>query len=110
MCPDLKIPCTIEHLLVSCEALSEVRVKLLRYMCEQCEELPELASILESTFNGPVDQHVQFLLDPSVVPSVISGCQQGHFDLKQVLTMTMTYCYGLHRRRLQLSGRFNLIT
>ena len=52
---------------------------------------------------------VQFVLDPSVVPEVIRGVQEESFTLAHVFRLTRTYCYAMHRRRMQLLGLFNVL-
>ena len=52
---------------------------------------------------------VQFLLDPSVVATVISAVQLDLFTLDDIFSVTRTYCYAIHRRRLQLTGRFKVL-
>ena len=107
LCPDENLPGTIEHLLVSCISLADKREQLIKYMLDQSEDSPQLLSLLNQMFGAPVEELVQFLLDPSVVPLVVQGCQQEHFSLKQVFRLTRTFCYGMHRRRQQMLGRFN---
>ena len=107
LCPGKNLAGTIEHLLVHCEALEEKRQTLLSYLHSQTQEHPQLRSLFTVMLSSPTDNLVQFLLDPSVTPPVISGCQENLFSLKDIFTLCRTFCYGIHRRRLQLLGRFN---
>ena len=58
-------------------------------------------------WTNKTEDFVQFLLDPSVVPLVISDVQKKNYTLDKVFSLTRTFCYGIHRRRLHLLGRFN---
>ena len=109
LCPGEHIPGTIEHLLVTCQALDEKRLILFKFWKDQTEESCHLQNLLTVVHNQNIDNYVQFLLDPSVVPQVISGCQEKLFTIEEVFHLTRTYCYGIHRRRLQLLGRLNQV-
>ena len=51
---------------------------------------------------------VQFLLDASVLPNVITATQDGGAEiLREIFSFTRSWCYGMHRKRLQLQGRWN---
>ena len=107
LCPSESLPGNIEHLLVTCKALDHKRSLLFNFWDKKCEDSPPLLTLLSDIRTSPVDKFIQFVLDPSVVPEVISGCQKNLYSLDDVFHLTRTYCYGLHRRRLQLLGRFN---
>ena len=101
------IPGTVEHMLVACEGLAHKGEDIIMYWKQQTEDNEHLQALTTTKLCSEVDEQVQFLLDPSVVPSVIRGCQLQHFSLDDVFKLTRTFCYALHRRRLQLIGRFN---
>ena len=107
LCPDENFPGTVEHMLVSCPALQEKRLFLKNHWDQlSCEDVP-LRKLLRSKLSSSPQELVQFLLDPSAVPEIIAGCQQGHFKLDTLFSLTRTYCYALHRRRCQLAGIWN---
>ena len=108
LCPGSEVPGTIEHMLISCPTLEDKRVLLFKYWNQQSEDNFHLQKLLESKLLSDATNLVQFLLDPSAVSSVISGCQQNHYTLNDVFALTKTFCYGIHRRRLKLLGRFHL--
>ena len=95
----------VEQLLTSCEALTEKREQIEKYWFQQAEDNIHLQELLSRMLASPVHLLVQFLLDPSVLPDVLSGCQQGHYSLEDVFILTRTHCYAMHRRRLQLAGK-----
>ena len=51
---------------------------------------------------------VQFVLDCSVLPNIIAASQLEPTVFSDLFGATRTYCYGLHRTRLQLLGRWNV--
>ena len=97
-------------MLVTCEALTEKRLILARYIQEKTEDNPALHDTIKQIMaSSSIKNVVQFLLDPSVVPPIISAVQQELFALDDVFAVKRTYCYALHRRRLQLIGRFQIL-
>ena len=98
LCPPQQVPGTIEHLLVSCNALEEKRKFLISYWDMQSEDSPQLNTLMMNVFSQPPEDIVQFLLDPTSVPAVIHGCQLKIFNISDILALTRTFCYGLHRR------------
>ena len=107
LCPEANIPGTLEHMLVVCPALEEKRTILKNFWAQQSQDNAQLGYLLEDMLSSHAPALVQFLLDPSVVPQVIAGCQKELYSIDEIFRLTRTYCYGLHRRRLQLNGRFN---
>ena len=80
-------------------------------MHEQTEDNLELRAVIaaEMSSTASISNTVQFLLDPSVVLSVQDSVHKNKFTLQEVFAITRTYCYAIHRRRLQLIGRFNFL-
>ena len=93
-------------MLVTCPGLDDKRDDLNLYWNQQTEDNPHLHHLTSSMLSSEEDTLVQFLLDPSAVPSVIYGCQQKLYSLSDVFKLKCTYCYGIQRRRLQLIGKF----
>ena len=68
----------------------------------------ELLQIVTSVLNSPESDLVQFLLDPSVHPSLISLVQMtGDEALKLAFYLTRTWCYSLHCEWMRLMKRFS---
>ena len=105
--PRKSIPGDIDHLLAECEALFDKRDLLFQFWDKESGDSPSLSTLLKNVRSSTVEEFVQFVLDPSVVPLVISGVQKNLFTLDNVFSLTRTFCYGIHRRRLQLLGRHN---
>ena len=109
LCPDEETPGTLEHMLVTCTALNEKRKVLNKYIHDQTDDNDALRAVIAAEMSSTVTNTVQFLLDPSVVSSVQIAVQQKKFTLEEIFAVTRTYCYAIHRRRLQLIGRFNFL-
>ena len=107
LCPGLDAAGNIEHLLVTCQALNSKRAELFTFWDQQAEESPQITELLLMMRKSKTKEFVQFVLDPSVVPAVISGCQNKLYKLEEIFNLTRTYTYAMHRRRLQLSGKLN---
>ena len=106
LCPGKGVPGTIQHLLLYCEALQDKRELIISHLRAQSQENDQLQLLLSNIFSSSPEDQVQFLLDPSVTPVVISGCQMNLFCLDDIFNLTRTFCYALHRRRMQMLGRF----
>ena len=65
-----------------------------------------LATLLRLKLTSTPEIFLHFLLDPSTGPEVILASQTGLVNLGSIFYLTRTWCYGIHRRRLQLTGRF----
>ena len=100
---------TVQHLLLHCEALSEKRSKVINMWSGYAEDDGPLHQLLKKLLQSPPELLTQFLLDPSVVPEAINLCQQKLVTLSSLSCLTRTWCYGLHRRRLQLLGKFQML-
>ena len=107
LCPGLSLPGDIPHLLSTCQALQEKRLHLFNYWRSTTENNNHLFTLVNSVVDGDATSFIQFVLDPSVVPEIISGVQKEHFTLNEIFHLSRTYCYAMHRRRTQLLGTFN---
>ena len=92
---------TLAHILLFCPCYSDAREKLksmwLRFPNQSINHL------VRSLLIGPPEALLQFLLDPSVHPDVISMVQElGSEPLKIVFHLTRTWCYDIHRLRAKL--------
>ena len=48
---------------------------------------------------------MQFFLDPTVIPAVISAAQTEPDIIPLILSATTTWCYSLNRERIKLLGK-----
>ena len=109
LCPDKFIPGTLQHLLLECDAFHTKRQSICEFWMKQADDNPHLLQLLQDMLQSPPSVLIQFLLDPSTLPQAISMSQAGNINIDFVFYLTRTYCYGIHRRRLQLTGRFKIL-
>ena len=107
LCPGKFLFGTLQHFLVHCDALSETRSRMIDLWSAYAEENVHIHHLLKQLLTSPSELLLQFLLDPSVVPEVVNLVQHGLVNLDTLFYLSRTWCYGLHRRRLQLLGLFN---
>ena len=97
-------PGSIEHLLVSCQALQSVRTKMITLAYKAASRSDYIYPIVTWVLSHP-DRVVlvQFLLDCSTIPLVISSCQTNGPDImSELFYITRNWCYTLHRKRMEL--------
>ena len=96
----------LPHLLLPrCPSLQEMRALLLDYSRSVLGNSSVCTAILETILKGTDETCVQFLLDCSVLPMVISANQADRNVLPHLFKVTRTWCYSLHRTRLKLLSR-----
>ena len=106
LCPGMSYFDTLEHFLISCDTLQDKRNTVITYWLKTAQEDDQLRNLLVTKLRAPPHILLQFLLDPSSDPDVIQGCQHKFFSLDEIFRLTRCWCYALHRRKLQLTGRF----
>ena len=97
---------TIDHILVHCQAYSTTRDKLTRlWLSSPNPKVQELAS---QALASPPAYLIQFILDCSVIPLVITATQHDGTDiLDSLFHLTRTWCFAIHRERMKIYGRWN---
>ena len=109
-CNRLGISEDVEHILLYCPSLSKTRASLAKFTLDYSRDQPHIQSILLTYTNPTNPLFVQFLLDCSVIPEVISLTQvHGKDTLFKLFKVTRAWCYSLHRNRLKLLGRWSLL-
>jgi hypothetical protein len=97
----------IEHILLPrCPTLQERRRLLLDYFTSVLAQSPICSSIFKCIEERGNSHWVQFVLDCSVIPDVISAAQKDDSVYPLLFKATRTWCYSLHRTRLKLLGRW----
>ena len=99
---------SLEHMLLFCPALSDVRHRVIQLCHRVSSESEVLKNILSFYLNGQTtDIVMQFLLDCSVLPAVIKLRQNGSTDIvENLFYITRTWCYSIHRSRMTKIGFF----
>ena len=97
---------SLEHLLLFCPALNEIREKMTILSLSVACESKVLENIIYMAMNGvTVHKMVQFLLDCSSFPAIIHLRQTKDFhSIRRLFYLTRTWCYSLHRSRMTKLG------
>ena len=98
----------IEHIILRCSALTEVRKRLFPFTTDFVLDKPVLKVICDAYLKTDDTRTcMQFFLDCSVMPLVIAAVQEHgeiiHFHLFKI---TRCWCRSLHQARMRLLGRF----
>ena len=97
---------TVEHILVHCQAYSPMRAKLTRLWLGSSN--PIVLELASQALVSSSSYLLQFILDCSVIPRVITATQHYGTDLLYSLFhLTRTWCFSIHRERLKIYGRWN---
>ena len=96
----------IEHILVHCLAYSECKRQLYGLWLSTPNKVV-LKLVLEA-LSSETEYLVQFLLDCSVLPSVIKATQlHGPDLLHELFYLTRSWCFSVHKQRMKILGRWN---
>ena len=108
-CRDLLIVEDIQHILVHCSSLALTRDNLKEFTSKLIQHQPLIVQELVGKFCDPNHpQFVQFLLDCSAIPEVISACQvNGPALLCPLFRISRTWCYSIHKSRLKILDRWS---
>ena len=107
-------PGTLDHQLLMCPALAEVRRNSVSLWSAYMVDKPSLLPIISHhTLTPGVEGerlHMQLLLDPSTCPMVISSVQElGVGILTHLLYLSRTWCHAHHLKRRRLLKLFNIL-
>ena len=97
----------IKHILINCSNLENERRHQLYIWKNKLSGEKHISEIVGQILNSDEDTLVQFLLDCSVVSSVVSATQvYGQEFLYALFKLTRNWCYSLHKARLVKLGRW----
>ena len=97
---------TLEHILLWCPAYTITRQRLMALWYSTENEAA--FKIITEVLNGTPQSLLQFILDCSTIPMVISSSQvHGPSLLSTLFYLSRTWCHSIHRSRLKLLGRWN---
>ena len=107
-------PGTLEHQLLSCPALDEVRTNAISHWSSYMVDKPLLLPIVRHHTLYPDSEgqktQMELLLDPSSCPMVISAVQEhGQGILSHLLYLSRTWCHAHHLRRNRILKLHNII-
>ena len=104
----------IEHLLLDCSALSDVRNTQLQSISNRTDFCQDSVFLILNYREKSASAFIQLLLDCSVLPEVIVANQNGQNVMHDIFKFGRTWCYNIHATRMKLLGRlkkyqFNVI-
>jgi hypothetical protein len=98
---------TVKHILLECPAYSENRKRLKTVW--QSSDDRVIDTLTSEALSGTDEYLLQFILDCSILPNVISSTQKhSSLILDKLFYLTRTWCFSIHRSRMKLLGRWNL--
>ena len=101
----------LQHLLLHCPALQTVRENLHQMWLARVSVIPPLFTFVTKMLVSPPHVRLQFILDPTSMPEIISLIQiLGAEILDTVFYMTRTFAYCIHRKKHILVGRWPYAT
>ena len=97
---------TTKHILIECDAYIHCKIRLyslwISYPC------PIVHGLVLEALSAETDYLLQFIIDCSVLPSVIRASQSfGESILQKLFYLTRTWCWSVHKQRMKLLGRWN---
>ena len=100
---------SLEHILLHCTALAQTRARLYKLSHTVAQESAFLFEIITSILESDNDNLItQFILDSSVIPTVIRTTQAfGNHTRDRLLYLGRTWCYNIHRERMNQLGHFS---
>ena len=99
---------SLEHILLTCPALSESRNKIVKLCHTVADEHVDIKNILHHSLNQTTSKVVQFLLDCSSLPQVILLKQKHETNIiNRLFYLTRSWCYAIHRCRMNKLGLFH---
>ena len=100
-------PGDLEHLLLHCPGLQTVRTNLERMWLEKTAVLPPLQAYIVQLLVSSAAEKMAFILDCAAVPEIIKLGQIYGMDVLGIaFYITRTYVYGIHRKKLILTGKW----
>ena len=107
-CSEMGLVESPEHILLKCSAYHLTRLNLIA-AAMRTRNPTSHALFIKHLFSNE-KKMMQFLVDPSSIPEVISGAQLYGNDLyNDLFYIGRTWCYSLHRERSKRLGKWNFM-
>ena len=96
---------TVEHILIHCRAYTSCKKSL--YSLWVSTPNPIVLGLVLEALSSETAYLLQFILDCSVLPTVINATQKyGFMILEELFYLTRTWCFSVHKQRLMMLGRW----
>ena len=105
-CSDMGLAESPEHILLICSAYHDTRLNLIAAALHTRNQTSHTLFIKHLFSNEK--KMMQFLVDPSSIPEVISCAQSYGSDIyNDIFYIGRTWCFSLHRERSKRLGKWN---
>ena len=110
-CNGKEVPEDLPHILRDCPQLEKTRLQLMHFTSRYSANLHvSIKDVLQQLTDSNHPEHIQFLIDCSGLPVVISLSQKlGVEVLFHLFHISRTWCYSLHRERLKSLGKCSFV-
>ena len=99
-------PETTEHILIHCGAYLNCKRRL--YSLWLSTKNSFVLKLVLEALSSETDYLVQFIIDCSVLPSVVRATQShGEDILNELFYLTRSWCFAVHKQRMKMLGRWN---
>ena len=98
----------LQHILLECSALSEARAKAINHWSAFLVPRPWLLPVVAHHTLGAPNEHLQFLLDSSVLPFVIESNKLNSDIVPSCFYLARTWNFGIHLARDRIRNLWNL--
>ena len=96
------------HILLSCPALTDSRAGMIKLWSSFMVSKPTLFVVVRQYSTIQPHLFIQFLLDPTCLPLVISSVKEDPDMFKHCLYLSRTWCYSAHLARSKLLRQMQL--
>ena len=97
---------TVKHMIIDCVAYDSIRNRLEQLWKSSSEKV--IYNLVCNALTHGDDYLLQFILDCSVLPTVIRAVQaHSKTILEKLFYLTRTWCFAIHRARMKNLGRWN---
>ena len=96
---------SLQHLLIDCPALSDVRQRMWTMIFDKTVQYPALFQFLLELEKSSPELQMQFFLDPTAIPAILEVWELfGQQAVDHVYYLARTYVYYLYRKKQILMG------
>ena len=99
---------SLEHILLHCSALADSRSRIVSLIAAFLVSRPELFPVIRHFTIEEDNLLLQFLLDPTCLPLVISTNRTHPDTLKHCLYLGRTWCYSIHIYRSKIMKQLDI--
>ena len=99
---------SLHHILLCCPALAESRASMIRMWSNFMVSKPTLLDVVKEYTITKESSFLQFLLDPSCLPLVLSSSKSDPDIMKHCLFLSRTWCFSAHLSRSKMMRQLQI--